>query len=363
MGKKSVIIIILIIILGIIVGAIMSKKNKQIPQEMIGEDNLINPSAQIYELDKGLSTVKYDNDYNFEEFLNQGGASSDSEVIRFLTNTVSKSMSELEFNDKSFGCSTISTKSENGDRIFGRNFDWYNCEGMIVVSRTPGNYKSISTVNMDFIKAGAGISSIVMSDEMKTIASLYAPIDGMNEKGVCISVNYIEDSSKIEQNTSKPDITTTTAIRLILNKAASTEEAIKLLEQYDMHGSMGYMTHLCLSDRNGKSVVVEYINNEMKVIDTPVVTNFYIAEGEKHGIGTQQSHERYDILMKRLEETNNQMSMEDVKNSLESVCKNHYHDGETTEWSIVFNQTTGETQYYHRENYNQSYKFMLDMSN
>jgi predicted choloylglycine hydrolase len=202
-----------------------------------------------------------------------------------------------------------------------------------------------------------------MTDEIKTIASLYAPIDGMNEKGVCISVNYIEDSSKINQDTSNKDLTTTTAIRLILNKAADVNEAIELLEQYDMHGSMGYMIHFAIADSKGKSVVVEYINNEMKVLDTPVVTNFYMNEGEKNGIGTQQSHERYEILMNIIQEKQNKMSMEDVKAALESVCKKHYNDGETTEWSVIFNQSTGEINYYHREDYNNVYTFKLDMSN
>lgn len=39
-------------------------------------------------------------------------------------------------------------------------------------------------------------------------AALYAPLDGMNEKGVAISVNMIQDSAVIDQNTEKPDITT-----------------------------------------------------------------------------------------------------------------------------------------------------------
>jgi hypothetical protein len=57
------------------------------------------------------------------------------------------------------------------------------------------------------------------------------------------------------------------------------------------------------------------------------------------------------------------MSMEDVKAALESVCKKHYNDGETTEWSVIFNQSTGEINYYHREDYNNVYTFKLDMSN
>ena len=92
----------------------------------------------------------------------------------------------------------------------------------------------------------------LLPDNIKTIAALYAPLDGMNEKGLCVAVNMISDNTTIEQNSNKPDITTTTAIRLLLDKAANVEEAIALLQQYDMHASMGMMVHFAISDVSGK---------------------------------------------------------------------------------------------------------------
>ena len=181
----------------------------------------------------------------------------------------------------------------------------------------------------------------------------------MNEAGLAVSVNMIRDSAAIGQNTDKPDITTTTAIRLLLDQAGNVEEALELLGQYDLHGSMGMMIHFAIADSTGRSVAVEYVDNEMIVTETPVLTNFYLAEGEKYGIGTEQSHERYDILMNQLEETP-QMGMEDVRDALDSVSKDNFGEFESTEWSIVMNLSTGEARYYHRENYNQNYTFRLE---
>ncbi len=96
----------------------------------------------------------------------------------------------------------------------------------------------------------------------------------------------------------------------------------------------------------------------MKVVETPVVTNFYLAEGEKHGIGTAQSHERYNILMSTLNEKNT-MDMNDVRDALSSVSKKNFGEFESTEWSIVFDQSTGEVHYYHRENYDKRYTFSI----
>ncbi len=119
------------------------------------------------------------------------------------------------------------------------------------------------------------------------------------------------------------------------------------------------MVHFAIADSAGRSAAVEYVNNKMIVTETPVLTNFYLAEGEKQGIGTQQSHERYDILMNQLEETS-QMRMEDVRDALDSVSKDNFGEFESTEWSIVMNLSAGEARYYHRENYNQNYTFRLE---
>ncbi len=313
-------------------------------------------TAQITQLESGLSAVRYEGDYGFEEFLANGGASSDGEVVKFLSKRL-LSGRNLSFGEMPFGCSTISVKSENGGYLFGRNFDWNSCDALIVHSAPQNGYASISTVNTGFISmAGMKLSSL--PDNIQAMIAMYAPLDGMNEKGLAVSVNMIQDSATISQNTDKPDITTTTAIRLLLNKAADVDEAVDLLEQYDMHASMGLMTHLAISDNSGKSVVVEYVNNEMKIVETPVVTNFYLVEGEKHGIGTAQSHERYDILMNALKE-NPTMDMNDVRDALSSVSKKNFGEFESTEWSIVFDQSTGEVHYYHRENYDKRYTFSI----
>lgn len=324
--------------------------------------NLISPTSEIVELENGFSAVRYDGDYGFDEFLAGGGASSDGEVVEYLANNL---LSDLNLGDLLggiFGCSTIAVQNPEGETLFGRNFDWENCEAMVVESHPENGYASLSTVNMDFITQNVGGGMVGMAlnlDEVKTLAALYAPLDGMNEAGLAVSVNMIQDSAAIEQNTDKPDITTTTAIRLLLDQAGNVDEALELLGQYDLHGSMGMMVHFAIADSTGRSVAVEYVDNEMIVTETPVLTNFYLAEGEKQGIGTQQSHERYDILLNQLEETP-QMGMEDVRDALDSVSKDNFGEFESTEWSIVMNLSAGEARYYHRENYNQNYTFRLE---
>lgn len=318
------------------------------------DENIITPTVKVEQLEDGLSTVRFEGDSGFDNFIVQGGASSDREVAEYLTGLVAQNIS---LGDLLFGCSTISVPNANGGYLFGRNFDWETCNAMIVQSAPESGYNSISTVNTDFIRM-SGVDLGKLPDKAQALICLYAPLDGMNEKGLAVSVNMIQDNATINQNTGKPGLTTTTAIRLLLDKAANVDEALAMLEQYDMHASMGYMMHLAIADNTGRSVAVEYIGNEMAVVETPTVTNFYLAEGEKNGIGTAQSHERYDILMDTFA-AHDAMTPDEVRDALDSVSKDNFNEFESTEWSAVYDLDTGTARYYHRENYDKTYTFMV----
>lgn len=351
------------VLLSIITGCGEGTRNKEYVynvevQEETGKE-YITADNTITELEQGFSVVRFNGSYGFDGFLEQGGAESDQGVLKYLTSTLISETDNLLFEGPAFGCSTISVKNKEGGYYFGRNFDWDKCEAMAVISYPDYGYASFSTVNRDFIKQGAGPVSNLLGDETITIAALYAPLDGMNEKGLCVAVNMIQDKDTISQDTDKPDITTTTAVRMLLNKAATIDEAVELLKQYDFHASMGYMVHLAVADSTGKSITVEYVNNEMQVIETPILTNYYLAEGEKNGIGTKQSHTRFDILESALNE-NASMDNTQVKNTLGSVSKGNFGEFESTEWSVVFDQTALTAAYYHRENYNKEFLFRLE---
>ena len=334
----------------------VSTADTQEENSTVGDDKVptIALTPRITELEDGLSAVRFEGDSGLDDFLAQGGAVSDGEVAEYLTGLVAQNIS---IGDLLFGCSIISAPNTSGGYLFGRNFDWDACNALIIQSAPENGYKSISTVNMDFIGM-SGVDLGKLPDKAQALIGLYAPLDGMNEKGLAVSVNMIQDSATIYQDTGKPGLTTTTAIRLLLDKAATVDEAIDLLGQYDMHASMGYMMHLAIADNTGRSVVVEYIDNEMMVVETPVVTNFYLAEGEKNGVGTAQSHERYDILMDTIA-SHDTMTAEEVQDALNSVSKDNFNEFESTEWSIVFDQRAGTVRYYHRENYEESYTFSI----
>lgn len=293
--------------------------------------------------DNVLYTMKYEGDYGFDDFLKEG-ASTDAELVKFVTDRLLKGV-PLEFSIPDLGCSTFSAQTEDGDQIFGRNFDLTYSPALFVETKPDNGYRSFSTVNLAFLGFGEDKLPETFKQKIITLAAPYAPLDGINEKGLTAAVLRIGDEPT-NQDTGKTDITTTTAIRLILDKAATVEEALALLEQYDMHSSAGSCYHFQISDAQGNSVVVEYVDNEYEVIPAEknyqMVTNFLLSE-KKYNFGSGQ--DRYEVLKSKLDECGGVLKDAQAGMDLLEAASSDWHVSETTgrlnatQWSIVYNNT------------------------
>ena len=169
-----------------------------------------------------------------------------------------------------------------------------------------------------------------------TLAAPYAPLDGVNEKGLAVGVLQIK-TTPTNQQTDKVDITTTSAIRLLLDRAATVEEAIELLSQYDMHASANSCYHFHIADANGGSVIVEYIDDEMSVVQDDAATNFLLTPGE-YDFG--KGEDRYATLRETLDANGGIFENGDLAmNLLEAVSQQVSEEKKSsTQWSCVYDQ-------------------------
>ena len=323
----------------------------------------IKAANSVEKLEDGLYAMEFAGDDGFDAFLAQGGADSDGGVadylISFLSHGFYKTDSKVQTGD--FGCSTIFTQDANGTYFFGRNYDWAECQAMIVHNKPKNGYESVSTCCLDFLGFGDSyVPDGSMMERIQSIAALYVPLDGMNSAGLVVADLVAGDNEETRQKNGKADLTTTTAIRLLLNQAATVDEAIALLKQYDMHSSIGMAHHLSIADAHGRSVVVEYVNGEMLVTETCVVTNHYLSACEKQGLGSAQSHERYDTLAAHT----GPAGAGEVRALLENVAQKNYPQTkdayEKTMWSIVYCPEKHNADFYFAENY--EHKYILNLS-
>ena len=285
--------------------------------------------------------MTYYADYNLDEFL-INGAATDDELVSFVTKQILKGVS-FDVNPDG-ACSTFVATNLEDENLFGRNFDYVHSIGLIVRTQPKNGYESISLVNLNHL--GLSLENMPtknLINRIVTLAAPYAPLDGMNEKGLAIGVLVIQDG-KVHQNTGKVPITTTSAIRMVLDKAATVDEAIELLKNYDMNssGETGY--HFQIADATGNTAVIEYINNEMHVLTKEeghtAATNFVLYNGMNSGYG----QDRYEKIKAKQEETNGIMSEDEAMDLLLSVPAQGMREIEggegipsDTQWSCVYN--------------------------
>ena len=215
----------------------------------------------------------------------------------------------------------------------GRNFDLTYSPALVVETAPDNGYRSISTVNLAFLGFGEDKLPDTWKQKLITLAAPYAPLDGINEKGLAVAVLRIADEPT-DQDTGKTDITTTTAIRLMLDKAATVDEAVSLLEQYDMHSSAGSCYHFQLADAAGNSAVVEYIDNEFVVLKADegyqMATNFLLSD-KKFNFGTGQ--DRYGILESSLNRGCGVVKDEQAGMDLLQAASKDWHVSETVSYT------------------------------
>lgn len=322
----------------------------------------IKAANSVKKLENGLYSMEFIGDYGFDDFLAQGGAETDKAVADFLIPFLSHGFykANAKVQTGNFGCSTIYTQDKNGTYFFGRNYDWEECQAMIIHTKPKNGYESISTCCLDFLGFGDNyVPNNSMMERIQSIAAIYVPLDGMNSQGLVVADLMAGDDTETHQKSGKPALTTTTAIRLLLDKAANVKEAIDLLRQYDMNSSINSAHHLSIADSEGRSVVVEYVDNEMFVTETKVVTNHYLSNSKLKGVGSGQSYERYNVLASHT----NPAGREEVRDLLESVAQKNYPQSEDsyekTIWSIVYCPENHRADFYFAENYKHSYELVL----
>ncbi|MBO4706557.1 MAG: linear amide C-N hydrolase [Spirochaetaceae bacterium] len=319
----------------------------------------------LRKIHNGVFYIEYEGDYRFDEYIKAGGGKTNDEMADYIESDLrngswsgsgaGKNIS-VKITAPDFGCSSIAANNTDGGQIYGRNFDWNDCAIMIIHTKPSGGYESISTSCLEFLGLKRNWNPVNnFSEDIIALATIYVPLDGINEKGLYIADNMAGDDEQTAQNTSKPDVTTTAAIRLILDNAATVDEAIKLLEETDMYSVIGSAHHFAIADASGKSVVVEYVNNKMYVTETKVLTNHYTAESPKKDDGSnpdrENSRERFAKLLNVGEKSSWKMNAEDVRKAMESVSAPNYSTEDITAWSVIFEPEKRRLTYYFRSDF------------
>lgn len=326
-----------------------------------------NEMRTLFSLEKidgyGAYQMTYYGDYGFDEFL-EVGASSDEDIEKFVTKRLLKGM-PIDLGVTGDGCTAFVTKNEQGEVLYGRNFDFLYAPSLQLYTEPKSGYKSVSTVNLSFAGYSEGLlPDGSLFDKFLTLTAPFLPFDGMNEKGVAIALLAVPEAEP-PYDSNKITLNTTTAIRLVLDKAATVEDAVELLRNYNIYFSGNIECHYLIADASGHSVIVEFYDDDLQVVeaenDFQIASNFIAYNDLNIGEGFTE-FERYDAVEKELLDNNGILNENDVVSLLAEVG---VQDGEVDklQWSVVYNLTTGGIRFFIHRNTNNITETELKMSN
>lgn len=291
--------------------------------------------SSVKQLGEGMYTVNYRHDYQLDKAL-ESGIDDERSLLKFICDEMYFGY-QVDSNIEKYACSAFVTKTPDGKYLGGRSFGLGGTDTLCVYTHPSDGYASISTVSTDMLNVGEDNAYPTTSLEGRAalLAAPYIAVDGMNEKGLFTALLDLSMGEN-HMETGNRDLTVTMAVRLLIDRAATVDEAIELLRNYDIHTGHGWTQHLFVGDASGDGAVIEWHKGQMKVVKSPICTNFRLSSRLAQDDPTGMC-ERFDILHDTLEK-HPENTPGDAMDMLEAV-KQEYDNNIHTEWSIVYHLT------------------------
>ncbi|MGK5740858.1 linear amide C-N hydrolase [Micromonospora sp. URMC 103] len=230
-----------------------------------------------------------------------------------------------------FGCSLFVAAGDRHRPLFARNFDWDANPAMVLRTDPPQGYASISLVDLSYL----GVGDDPAGDQRLLNAPLL-PFDGMNERGLAVGL-AADDGARAEPRPGRPTVGSVRILRLVLDRAATVDEAVAVFTAHNLDFSGGPALHYLVADATGASAVVEFVDGEMRVErgrgSWQALTNVPVA-----GIAESRRREdrRYDLIARAMTETGGVLDAAAAHRVLTAVRQAH------TRWSVTYGLRSGE---------------------
>lgn len=321
---------------------------------------MVKGALSAEKLDEGLYYIEYKGDDGFDALMAKGGGASANDLRDYIIHFLSKGhyKTNTETKKADFGCSALTVRTPEGGVMMGRNFDFPSAMGIVLHTVPDRGYETITTFNVAFFGFGEDYKPEGFTNQYLALSSLFFALDGINEKGLAIADLMAGDTIQTHQQTDKPDLTTTAAISYLLKNAANVDEALALLRGIDMHSDIGSAHHYAMADASGRRVVVEYVDNEMVVVESPAVANHYLCEA-KLNVGLIEGDDRYDRLCQRFDTSGGVMNAQQLTDAIAAVSQPERKGFLGTAWTMVMDLSHPSVTYYSRRHFDKPFHFEI----
>ncbi len=244
--------------------------------------------------------------------------------------------------------------------LYGRNFDWEYSPSVLLFTDPPDGYASVSMVDIAYFgfggtKAGT-VTDLPLSERRALLEAPFWPFDGLNEHGLAIGMAAVPPGH-MRPDPNKETIGSLMVIRQMLNHASNVDEALAIMQSYNVDMEGGPPIHYLIADSSGRSLLVEFYQGEMVVIPNEApwhqATNFLRASA---GESAEGKCWRYDKISQRLTEAEGQLTAQDAMHLLADVSQ------EGTQWSVVYGMSTGDVNVVMGQKYDNVHTFPLSLA-
>ena len=319
-------------------------------------------SIQSVEGNPYLYKMEYKASYDLDDVI-ANDIDENAELLSYVIGRVGKGLplkigssqvADENGDTQTFNCTSFQATKADGDGFwYGRNYDYFKNPTMVTISHPKKGYASIACSDMSHFGYSLEKLPDAFMKKLNCLAAIYAPVDGINEKGLCTSIMALPKQAS-QQDTDKHDVGTTIIMRLWLDRCATVDEALALLETVDVRhdAAVGSGYHYMVADASGDCAVVEFDKedgwktmivrkeegqNSMLVTNHLLSEKYYTTEPDP-AVGNPHSRSwwRYETAGAYLQEHDGTLTLDQAQECLSQV---HWKD---LQWE---NGTVEDTQY------------------
>jgi len=259
-----------------------------------------------------------------------------------------------------WGCSLFTILLDEDNLLYGRNFDWQFSPALLLFTDPPDGYASVSMVDIEYLgfdlETAGNITDLPIEDQSSLLDAPYLPFDGMNEHGLAIGMAAVPPGN-VQPDANKETIGSLGIIRQMLDHARTVDEAVDIMRSYNIDFEGGPSVHYLMADAADKSVLVEYFNGEMHILENEepwhLATNFL-----RTSVGDPKDGNcwRYNKISAQLSESNGQIDAQTAMGLLSDVAQNN------TQWSVIYHMSSGMINVAMGQQYENMHQFQLDLT-
>ena len=225
-------------------------------------------SLKSVEGNEYLYKMDFKASYDLDDVISKD-IDSNAELLQYIVGKIGKGIpikiKSAQFADENgelatFSCTSFQAGKTNGNGFwYGRNYDYYKNPTLVTTSYPKKGYASIAVSDMSHFGYSLEKLPTSLKDKISSLAAIYAPLDGVNEKGLCTSIMALPKMAA-QQESGKHKVGTTIIMRLWLDRCATVQEALDLAASLDIRHDavVGSGYHYLIADANGDCAVLEF---------------------------------------------------------------------------------------------------------